>query len=97
MPNTQIIRMALGAARNRIASMIVGETITLVVIGIALGLPAAMLASRLITGQLFGLGPVDPPTFSVVCLILALIAITASYLPARRAASIEPMRALRTE
>jgi predicted permease len=91
------IRMALGAQRNRIARMIVGETMILVGFGIALGLPTAMLASRLIASQLFGLRPVDPFTFSAACLVLALIAITASYLPTRRAASIEPMRTLRTE
>jgi predicted permease len=91
------IRMALGAERNRIARMIVGVTMTLVGIGIALGLPAAMLSSRLIANQLFGLSAGDPLTFTAVCLLLALIAITSSYLPARRAASIEPMRALRSE
>jgi predicted permease len=91
------IRMALGAERNRIARMIVGETMMLVGIGVALGLPAAMLASRLIASQLFGLRPRDPLSFSAACLVLALVAVAASYLPARRAASIEPIRALRTE
>jgi predicted permease len=91
------IRMALGAQRNRIARMIVGETMMLIAIGVALGLPAAMLGSRLIASQLFNLEPGDPLTFLAVCLILVLVAVTASYLPARRASSIEPMRALRTE
>jgi predicted permease len=91
------IRMALGAERNSIARMIVGETMTLVLIGVALGLPAAIFASRLISSQLFGLRPGDPLTFSAACLLLTLVAVAASYLPARRAASIEPMRALRTE
>jgi predicted permease len=91
------IRMALGAERNRVARMIVGETMTLIMIGIAFGLPAAILASRLITSQLFGLRPSDPLTFAAACLLLALIAAGASYLPALRAASIEPIYALRTE
>jgi predicted permease len=91
------IRMALGAERNRIGRMIVGETMMLVGIGVALGLPAAIFASRLIASQLFGLRPGDPLTLSAACLVFALVAVAASYLPARRAASIEPMRALRTE
>jgi predicted permease len=91
------IRMALGAERYQIGQMILGETVMLVGIGIALGLPAAMLASRLIASQLFGLRPIDPLIFSGACLTLVLIAITAGLVPARRAASVEPMRALRTE
>jgi predicted permease len=91
------IRMALGAERGRIARMILRETLLLVACGLVIGLPAAALASRLIAAQLFGLRPVDPVTFSAACLVMAAVAITASYLPARRAASIDPMRALRTE
>jgi ABC-type antimicrobial peptide transport system permease subunit len=91
------IRMALGAERGRIARMILRETLLLVACGLAIGLPVAALASRLIAAQLFGLRPVDPVTFSAACLVMAAVAITASYLPARRAASIDPMRALRTE
>lgn len=91
------IRMALGAERGRIARMILSESLLLVASGLTLGLPGAILASRLIANQLFGLKPIDPITFSAVCGIMAFVVITASYLPARRAASIEPMRALRTE
>jgi predicted permease len=91
------VRMAMGAERNRIARMIVGETLTLVGVGVVIGLPAAMLASQLLASQLFGLRPRDPLTFSAVCLVLALVAVAGSYLPARRAASVDPMQALRTE
>jgi ABC-type antimicrobial peptide transport system permease subunit len=91
------IRMALGAERARIARMILRETLLLVACGLALGLPAAVLASRLITSQLFGLKAADPVTFTAACLMMAAVALAASYLPARRAASIDPMRALRTE
>jgi predicted permease len=91
------IRMALGAKRSRIVRMIVEETMILVVIGVALGLPAAIFASRLIASQLFGLKSGDPITLLTACFLLTLIAAAASYLPARSASSIEPMRALRSE
>ena len=78
-------------------SMSISGLILLVGIGIALGLPAAIFASRLIASQLFGLRPGDPLTFWAACLLLTFVAMMSSYLPARRAASIEPMRALRTE
>jgi predicted permease len=91
------IRMALGAERGRIVGMILSETLLLVACGLVIGLPAAALASHLIASQLFGLRPADPMTFLGGCAIMVFVAATAGYLPARRAASIEPMRALRTE
>ena len=91
------IRMALGAERAGIARMVLRETLLLVVCGIALGLPGAAIASRLIASQLFGVRPADPITFLAACVLMAAVAMTASYLPARRAASIDPMQALRTE
>lgn len=91
------IRMALGAARGRIARMVLRETLILVVCGLALGLPGALLASRLIASQLFGLRPADLVTFSAGCAIMVFVALAASYLPARRAAWTDPMRALRNE
>jgi predicted permease len=91
------IRMALGAERGRIARMVLRETLFLIVCGIVLGLPGAVLASRLIVGQLFGLKPIDPITFSAACLVMIAVGVAASYLPARRAASVDPMQTLRTE
>jgi len=91
------IRMALGAQRGRIARMILRETLLLVAVGLVLGLPAAGFAARLISGQLFGLKPADPVTFAAACAAMAAVAILASYLPARRAASVDPMHALRNE
>ena len=91
------IRMSLGAERGRIVRMILSETLLLVAWGLVIGLPAAALASHLIASQLFGLRPTDPMTFLGGCAIMIFVAVTAGYLPARRAASIEPMRALRTE
>jgi predicted permease len=91
------IRMALGAERGRIVRMILGETLLLIGCGLLIGVPAAALASRLITSQLFGLKPGDPITFLAACLVMAAVALAASYWPARRAATVDPMRALRTE
>jgi predicted permease len=91
------IRMALGAERGRIARMVLRETFLLVACGIAVGLPAAALTARWIASQLFGLKPWDPITLLGACAAMGAVAAAASYLPARRAASIDPMRALRTE
>jgi ABC-type antimicrobial peptide transport system permease subunit len=77
--------------------MILRETLMLVAAGLVVGLPAAALAARLIAGQLFGLKAADPLTFSAACTVMAGVAIAASYLPARRAASVDPMRTLRIE
>jgi ABC-type antimicrobial peptide transport system permease subunit len=91
------IRMALGAERGRIASMILHETLLLVACGLAIGVPVAALAARLIASQLFALKPGDPVTFLTACAIMAAVTVIASFLPARRAASVDPMRALRSE
>jgi predicted permease len=91
------VRMALGAERGGIARMVLRETFLLVACGIAVGLPAAALTSHLIASQLFGLKPWDPTTLLGACVAMVAIAMAASYLPAHRAASIDPMRALRTE
>jgi predicted permease len=91
------VRMALGAERSRIARMVLRETFLLVVCGLAVGVPAAIFTSRLIATQLFGLKPSDPITFLAASLIMSGVTMLASYLPARRAASVDPMRALRTE
>jgi predicted permease len=91
------IRMALGAERGRIAWMVLRETLLLVVCGLAIGVPAAALVSRWIGSQLFGLHPGDPTTFVAACAAMAMVTMMASYLPARRAASVDPMRALRSE
>jgi predicted permease len=91
------IRMALGADRSRVARMVLRETLVLVLCGLLLGFPGAVFASRLIASQLFGIKPWDPVTFTVACLLMAAVTITASYIPARRAASVDPMQVLRTE
>jgi ABC-type antimicrobial peptide transport system permease subunit len=89
--------MALGAERGRIARMVLRETFLLVVCGLAIGVPASALGSRLIASQLFGLKPGDPVTFLVACVVMGAVTMIASYIPARRAASVDPMQALRSE
>lgn len=91
------VRMALGADRGRITRMVIGESVRLVVFGVAVGIPVAMLASRLIASQLFGLKPGDPVTLVAACALMAMVMITASWIPARRAASVDPMQSLRSE
>jgi predicted permease len=89
------IRMALGAQRRRVIAMVLKSAIRLVVIGIALGLPAACFASRWVESMLFGLTPTDPATMTGAAVILAAAALLAAYLPARRASRVDPMTALR--
>jgi ABC-type antimicrobial peptide transport system permease subunit len=89
--------MALGADRSRVAGMVLGETLLLAVGGLVLGFPGAVFASRLISSQLFGIKPWDPVTFLGACVLMTVATVTASYLPARRAASVDPMQALRSE
>jgi predicted permease len=91
------IRMALGAKPAKIARMVLRETLLLVGIGLAIGIPAAIVASRLISSELFGLKPGDPITISTASLATAAIAALAGYLPARRASRVDPMMALRHE
>jgi predicted permease len=91
------LRMALGADRRNILRMIMGEGIVLCAISLALGLPAALALSRLLESQLYGVTPYDPLTFAFAVALLAGFALTASYLPARRAARINPMEILRHE
>jgi len=91
------IRMALGAERGRIARMVLRETLLLVACGLVLGVPASALASRWIASQLFGMKPGDPVTFIASCAVMTLVTLLASLVPARRAASVDPMRALRSE
>jgi predicted permease len=91
------IRMALGATRADVLWMTLKESAWLVVIGIAIGAPMAIAATRLISTTLFGLGAADPLTILTAALILIGVAAVASFLPARRAAQVDPMIALRCD
>ncbi len=91
------IRMALGAHGGAVAGLIVRQGMVLAVIAMVLGWPAAWMLSKLASSFLYGIQPHDLLTFTVVPLFLAGIALVACWLPARRAASIDPVTALRTE
>ncbi len=91
------VRQALGAPPRRVMALILGEGLRLTFFGIALGLAGAFVTTRVLADQLFGIHPLDAPTFGAVPLVLAVVALVACYFPARRAAAIDPMSALRTE
>jgi len=91
------IRMALGARGGNIAWMILRETLTLVVLGLVIGVPTALLAARFISAQLFGLQPADPAALIGAGVVLTFVALLAGYLPARCASRVNPLTALRYE
>jgi predicted permease len=95
------IRMALGASRRDVVWMVMREALALAVIGVAIGVPAALAAARLassqIAGLLFGLKTTDPLTMAAAAVLLAVVAGIAGYIPARRASRVDPMVALRNE
>jgi putative ABC transport system permease protein len=91
------IRLALGAERGTIVAMILRSGLLLVTMGVVPGLVAAFLLTRLIAGLLYGVSPSDPSTFLSVSVVLVAMAALASYIPARRAAKVDPLVALRYE
>jgi putative ABC transport system permease protein len=91
------VRIALGAGTRGILLLVMRRGLLLTAGGIAIGLIAAFLLTRLLTSQLFGIDPVDPLTFAIVPLVLAGVALLATYIPARRATRVSPMVALREE
>src|SRR5271155_1111192 len=91
------IRMALGAQQSKVLRQVLGEGLKLALIGAAIGLTAAFGLTRLMTSLLYGVSPTDPLTFAAVALLLIAVALAACYVPARRAAALDPMVALRHE
>jgi putative ABC transport system permease protein len=91
------IRMALGAQKAQMLRMVLRQSLSLVVIGIALGFLAALAATRVMTTLLYGVGANDFSTYAIVISLLGAAALLASYIPARRAMKVDPMVALRYE
>jgi predicted permease len=91
------VRMALGATRPAVIGMILRGVFTQVALGVAIGVPAALAVGRILADQLFGVRSSDPATMTAVTLTLAAAALLAGFLPALRASSIDPVRALRSE
>jgi predicted permease len=91
------IRMALGARHSNVISMVLAAAFAQTALGLVLGLPLALLGGRLIASQLYKTQPYDPTVMVSACLLLFVSTLVAGMIPARRAASIDPMRALRTE
>jgi putative ABC transport system permease protein len=91
------LRMALGAQQLDVLKLVVGGSLKIVLIGVALGLVGAYILTRVMSNLLFGISVTDPSTFVLMPLLLIIIALVASYIPARRAAKVDPMIALRSE
>jgi ABC-type antimicrobial peptide transport system permease subunit len=91
------VRIALGAEAKHVIALIAGQGTALVTAGIILGLGGSFLVLRVIESMLFGASPIDIPIFTGVSVLLAVAALAASWIPARRAARISPLEALRAE
>ena len=91
------IRVALGARPGDVFKMVLRQGMTLVIVGLAVGLSAAMMVTRLLASFLYGVSTTDALTFTAIPVLLTLVALLACYLPARRATKVEPLIALRYE
>jgi putative ABC transport system permease protein len=89
------IRLALGATRWNILGSVVRQGVRLAMVGAAVGLVAALIVTRLMSGLLYGVHPTDPLTFAAVAILLVCVALLASYIPAQRATKVDPIRTLR--
>jgi putative ABC transport system permease protein len=91
------VRLAVGALPRQVRALVVGEAVRLAALGLALGMPAAILGARLLRSQLFGVTPHDPASYVVALVLLALSAVGAAWIAARHAAAASPFESLRTE
>ena len=91
------LRMALGAQQRDVVRLVVGDGLKIVLIGVAIGLAGAFILTRVLSNLVFGISVTDPPTFVSMSLLFIVISLLASYLPARRAAKVDPIIALRSE
>ena len=91
------IRIALGAGKDSIFRLIVGQAMTIVAISLVAGIAGAFAATRLLNSLLFGIGASDPVTFAAIVLLVSVVAFIAAWLPARRAMRVDPIIALRAE
>lgn len=91
------IRLALGAVSGHVVWIVMRETLPLIVAGLVIGLPAAYALTRVVRAQLYGIGPGDPASVAIACVLLATVTAAAGFVPARRAAAFDPWRILRHE
>ena len=91
------IRLALGARPSAVVRMVLVDGLRLTLIGVVLGVAGALATTRLLATLLVGVGPNDPTAFVGIAFILSLVALAACWVPARRAAAVDPLRALRSE
>jgi len=91
------VRIALGAGRREVLGMVLRDAMRLVAVGLLLGLAGAVGAQHLLEGMVFGVRPGDPIILMVSCGVMVITSLAASYLPAKRAASVDPIQALRSE
>jgi ABC-type antimicrobial peptide transport system permease subunit len=91
------LRVALGAQPAEVLRMVLADTATMFVAGLAVGIPSAFAASKLISSQLFGLRAADLTSFAVAIIVISVVTACAAFIPARRASRVDPMIALRHE
>jgi ABC-type antimicrobial peptide transport system permease subunit len=91
------IRIALGASPVNVSRLVLGSGVRVATLGLAIGMVVAMGSTRALSSLLYDVRPADPPTFAAIAVLVAAVALAASYLPARRAARVDPVDALRAD